>query len=436
MGAAALVLPHWSVPPTQAVLLTSPAAVAGMALVCQQVQGLRELHISVPFWQGGSPEAAAGVAALCVLLQHLRSQPDLTRISLALTKTCLYAQLLQQRGPGGVCTPQLLALWAQLLRAFAELAQVSPSSLTRAGLVEPGQLAALQVAMAEGHGRAAARMAVLAGAHGRAGAHSHLRRLPQPLLERVLEHAVPKTACRLNWELLTWMPGSLLDETAGDLNDEEGVAMADVMAAAQWHGRSRCVCATGGGFGIKPVVGTSKKARPCPCGTDLPYKDCCSPLHESANGAGLQRPTSAEQCLRARFSAYALKTHHKMIMRSTAASNPARRGSVSSDGKVTTTFEQDVKTTQAWIDYSKLQIMGQRAAADGSEVLLDIQYCIKQVYDLHTGKKIDAPKTQVIRETARFGQEEGAGWVLLGTESTNWDRELLQVKDATVPTTS
>ncbi|KAJ9526059.1 hypothetical protein QJQ45_009512 [Haematococcus lacustris] len=245
MGAAALVLPHWSVPPTQAVLLTSPAAVAGMALVCQQVQGLRELHISVPFWQGGSAEAAAGVAALCVLLQRLRSQPGLTRISLALTKTCLYAQLLQQRGPGGVCPPQLLALWAQLLRAFAELAQVSPSSLTRAaaegarvspGLVEPGQLAALQVAMAEVQGRAAARMAVLAGAHGRAGAHSHLRRLPQPLLERVLENAVPKTACRLNWELLTWMPGSLLDETAGHLNDEEGVAMADVMAAAQWLG--------------------------------------------------------------------------------------------------------------------------------------------------------------------------------------------------------
>ncbi|KAL6749639.1 hypothetical protein V8C86DRAFT_2839976 [Haematococcus lacustris] len=227
--------------PTQAVLLTSPAAVAGMALVCQQVQGLRELHISVPFWQGGSPEAAAGVAALCVLLQHLRSQPDLTRISLALTKTCLYAQLLQQRGPGGVCTPQLLALWAQLLRAFAELAQAHLGLreiclATPPGLVEPGQLAALQVAMAEGQGRAAARMAVLAGAHGRAGAHSHLRRLPQPLLERVLENAVPKTACRLKWELLTWMPGSLLDETAGNLNDEEGVAMADVMAAAQWLG--------------------------------------------------------------------------------------------------------------------------------------------------------------------------------------------------------
>lgn len=41
----------------------------------------------------------------------------------------------------------------------------------------------------------------------------------------------------------------------------------------------------------------------CPCGTGGVYGSCCGPIH--ADGAGLG--TTAEQLMRARYSAYALK---------------------------------------------------------------------------------------------------------------------------------
>lgn len=40
---------------------------------------------------------------------------------------------------------------------------------------------------------------------------------------------------------------------------------------------------------------------PCPCGTALPYSDCCQPVHENPRGA-----QSPEQLMRARYSAHVL----------------------------------------------------------------------------------------------------------------------------------
>lgn len=39
----------------------------------------------------------------------------------------------------------------------------------------------------------------------------------------------------------------------------------------------------------------------CPCGTGLPYDDCCGPLH-----AGVRHAGTAEQLMRSRFSAFAV----------------------------------------------------------------------------------------------------------------------------------
>jgi SEC-C motif domain protein len=41
--------------------------------------------------------------------------------------------------------------------------------------------------------------------------------------------------------------------------------------------------------------------RRCPCGTGLPYDDCCGPLH-----AGVAPAATAEQLMRSRYSAFAL----------------------------------------------------------------------------------------------------------------------------------
>lgn len=45
-------------------------------------------------------------------------------------------------------------------------------------------------------------------------------------------------------------------------------------------------------------------------------QSCCKKLHDSANGAYLIKPQTAEECLRARFSAYAVKVgrpHDKQL---------------------------------------------------------------------------------------------------------------------------
>lgn len=39
----------------------------------------------------------------------------------------------------------------------------------------------------------------------------------------------------------------------------------------------------------------------CPCGTGLPYAECCGPLHTGERAAG-----TAEQLMRSRFSAFAV----------------------------------------------------------------------------------------------------------------------------------
>ena len=41
--------------------------------------------------------------------------------------------------------------------------------------------------------------------------------------------------------------------------------------------------------------------RRCPCGTGLPYDECCGPLH-----AGTGRAATAEQLMRSRYSAFAV----------------------------------------------------------------------------------------------------------------------------------
>ncbi|MGI5164774.1 YchJ family protein [Spirillospora sp. CA-253888] len=44
------------------------------------------------------------------------------------------------------------------------------------------------------------------------------------------------------------------------------------------------------------------KTRPCPCGLPKTYQECCGPLHR-----GRARATTAEQLMRSRFSAFALR---------------------------------------------------------------------------------------------------------------------------------
>ncbi|KAF5837741.1 hypothetical protein DUNSADRAFT_3884 [Dunaliella salina] len=179
--------------------------------------------------------------------------------------------------------------------------------------------------------------------------------------------------------------------------------------------------AAGFGFGLK------KDRKKCPCGSEQPLETCCKPFLDSSNGAFLTHPPSAEACLRARFTAYKLK-NPKFVTKTTSSCNPARKGSTSSDGQVKTTLEQDVKVSQAWIQYEALRILAHEHDAQSNEELFDIEVDIRQLFELSTGKKIKNPPLQTVRETAVFGMDEEGRWVSKGTKETNWDRESLQQK--------
>jgi len=118
-----------------------------------------------------------------------------------------------------------------------------------------------------------------------------------------------------------------------------------------------------------------------------------------------------------------MKQNWKTIVKTTAADNPSRKGSLSEDGKIKTSFEQDVKVSQSWIDYKDLRILGKRE--QGAEVWYDIEYQIRQLYELKTGEPIKNPPWQEIQESSCFCVEDG-GWVFKRSEKLNWDRNKLQ----------
>jgi uncharacterized protein YchJ len=168
------------------------------------------------------------------------------------------------------------------------------------------------------------------------------------------------------------------------------------------------------------------KFKTCPCGSVEPYSSCCRRLHDNQ----LIKATSPVQQLRARFAAYVNK-EHKYIVRTTHRDNPARSGST--DGKISTSFEQDVKVTCSWADFSGLKINGDSRPVQVTDVEeqaaeVEFEYKMKQVFELASGSKIPPSKQEekTIKETATFCLDDGE-WKLLSSRS-NWDREKLELK--------
>ena len=118
-------------------------------------------------------------------------------------------------------------------------------------------------------------------------------------------------------------------------------------------------------------------------------------------------------------------------MRTTHRDNLARSGST--EGKVSTSFEQDVKVTCSWADFSDLEVSGDARPVQVSGVSYEAQevefeYKMKQLFELANGNKIPPSKLEVkrIKETATFCLDDGE-WKLLSSRN-NWDREKLQLK--------
>lgn len=65
----------------------------------------------------------------------------------------------------------------------------------------------------------------------------------------------------------------------------------------------------------------SKLAPPedCPCGTGRPYDGCCGPFH-----SGTRQPPTAEQLMRARYSAYTTQQEGFLLVTWHPTTRPAR----------------------------------------------------------------------------------------------------------------
>jgi hypothetical protein len=165
------------------------------------------------------------------------------------------------------------------------------------------------------------------------------------------------------------------------------------------------------GFGKPSKAAAVEAKRGCACGSGKLYKDCCKPYHVSAESSKFElKPRDAEACLRARFSAYCIKAPPDIIVATTAADTAARKGSVSEDGKVKSTFEQDVKVrrcvcrlamfcgaaggstyvashdvrtrlqvTMSWMEFKGLRILGSKSPSPDTTVF-DIEYSVKKVW--------------------------------------------------------
>ncbi|MEH0827507.1 MULTISPECIES: YchJ family protein [unclassified Micromonospora] len=65
--------------------------------------------------------------------------------------------------------------------------------------------------------------------------------------------------------------------------------------------------------------GADDPGRPCPCGSGLPYADCCGLLHRGEGTAG-----TAEALMRSRFSAFAVGDAGYLLRSWHSSTRPAR----------------------------------------------------------------------------------------------------------------
>ncbi|GLC38899.1 hypothetical protein PLESTB_000459600 [Pleodorina starrii] len=187
-------------------------------------------------------------------------------------------------------------------------------------------------------------------------------------------------------------------------------------SVAQKHCRISVSVAAGFGFGKKD------NSKSCPCGSGLEYQACCQRYHKSLT---VQAPT-AEAVLRARFSAYA-KKEWKYVVRTTHPENPNQRGTVSEDGKIRTTFEEDIKVTMYNCEFVRLQVLGQELGASPQEAIIEFQLDFRQKMD-EKARKLDKPVARTIREKALFVRSGDGAWEFLRALDSNWDRDKLEYR--------
>ncbi|KXZ44246.1 hypothetical protein GPECTOR_70g476 [Gonium pectorale] len=122
----------------------------------------------------------------------------------------------------------------------------------------------------------------------------------------------------------------------------------------------------------------------------------------------------------------------KYITRTTHPDNPNHKGTVSSDGKIRTTFEEDVKVTMYNFEFVKLHVLSAEQGVSPDEAVLEFQLDIKQMLD-EKAKRLNKPIPRSIREKALFLRNGDGAWEFRQSLDSNWDRDKLEYKDAALP---
>ena len=100
-----------------------------------------------------------------------------------------------------------------------------------------------------------------------------------------------------------------------------------------------------------PVKTTKpERASPCPCGSGKTFGDCCEPVH-----LGRLQPASAEQLMRARFTAHV--THNFRFLHDTYRPTAGKPF-----------VEEEVEPTMQW---TKLVVHGHETTADPAKAFVD-----------------------------------------------------------------
>lgn len=151
-----------------------------------------------------------------------------------------------------------------------------------------------------------------------------------------------------------------------------------------------------GGFG-KPQEKKLSKQKACPCGSGLPFKECCQPVHEG------KLPDSPEQLMRSRFSAY-VKGDWRYIVDTTHPENSSAQS-----GKL----KDDVVATCDKLGFERLKIMSIEPGKDDDEGFVTFQVWFKNVQQ--DGQRPQGWHTQTFVERSRFLKDSGR-WLYVDGE--------------------
>eukprot|EP00238_Polyblepharides_amylifera_P011675 CAMPEP_0196584252 /NCGR_PEP_ID=MMETSP1081-20130531/46371_1 /TAXON_ID=36882 /ORGANISM="Pyramimonas amylifera, Strain CCMP720" /LENGTH=154 /DNA_ID=CAMNT_0041905391 /DNA_START=381 /DNA_END=846 /DNA_ORIENTATION=- len=144
----------------------------------------------------------------------------------------------------------------------------------------------------------------------------------------------------------------------------------------------------------------------------LQYEECCKKFHDGEIAAD---PVILMQ---SRYSAYALKKA-EYVMATTHPDNPACKGSHLPNGKVVSTFKQDVMATCKKVKFIKLEVEGMEDGSTNDEAFVTFRAHVQVIGQ--NGFRSSNFDTEIMKEKSRFLKSEDGKWLYVDGNVTYVD---------------